>query len=143
MTKLRHETYRFYSIDGFEERFVVISDFYLLIDDRNRLRKAIEDALEVFDDSKSEDNSVAVQMAACLRGCNMTTPKSEFERELRAELHLRTKVDRLEAENSKLRAALKQIALGDGYYGAQAKEYKEIARKALGVKSEKESEKAD
>lgn len=67
MTKPRHETYRFYSIDGFEERFVVISDFDLLIDDRNRLRKAIEDALEVFDDSKSEANSVAVQMAACLR----------------------------------------------------------------------------
>ena len=31
-----------------------------------------------------------------------------------------------------LETALRQIANGDGYYGAQAKEYKDIARAALG-----------
>ena len=32
-----------------------------------------------------------------------------------------------------LRSALERIATGDGYYGAQAREYKNIARKALGM----------
>lgn len=35
-------------------------------------------------------------------------------------------------ERDRFKAALEKIALGDGHYGAQAKEYKEIARKALG-----------
>lgn len=30
-----------------------------------------------------------------------------------------------------LEKALREIAAGDGYYGAQAREYKEIARRAL------------
>lgn len=38
----------------------------------------------------------------------------------------------LRAERELLRAALEQIAAGDGYYGAMAREYKEIARVALG-----------
>lgn len=32
------------------------------------------------------------------------------------------------------RKALERIATGDGYYGAQARQYKNIARKALGLK---------
>ena len=31
----------------------------------------------------------------------------------------------------RLEAALREIAVGDGYYGAQAREYKDIARAAL------------
>lgn len=37
----------------------------------------------------------------------------------------------LRAENERLREALKSIANGDGIYGAQAWEYKRIAREAL------------
>jgi len=36
-------------------------------------------------------------------------------------------------ELARLRKALTEIASGDGYYGAQAYEYKIIARKALGM----------
>lgn len=35
-------------------------------------------------------------------------------------------------EIERLRSALAKIAAGDGYYGAQAHEYKNIAREALG-----------
>ena len=38
---------------------------------------------------------------------------------------------RLRAENAVLRKALTEIAVGEGYYGAMAYEYKQIARKAL------------
>lgn len=37
----------------------------------------------------------------------------------------------------KMRTALEQIANGEGYYGAQAREYKEIAKAALGFASAK------
>lgn len=37
----------------------------------------------------------------------------------------------LRAENARLREALEKIAAGDGVYGQQAGEYKEIARAAL------------
>ena len=37
----------------------------------------------------------------------------------------------LEAENKGLRAALEKISNGEGRYGAQAFEYKQIARAAL------------
>lgn len=37
-----------------------------------------------------------------------------------------------QARIRELEAALRQIANGEGYYGAQAKEYKDIARAALG-----------
>lgn len=57
--------------------------------------------------------------------------KTVNDRNMKEKHSLAARVKTLEAENSKLRTALKQIALGDGYYGAQAKEYKEIARKAL------------
>lgn len=36
-----------------------------------------------------------------------------------------------EEEDDRYRTALEKIANGEGYYGAQAREYKEIARKAL------------
>lgn len=39
--------------------------------------------------------------------------------------------DRLTDENSRFKSSLEEIALGDGTYGAQAHEYKQIARKAL------------
>jgi hypothetical protein len=35
----------------------------------------------------------------------------------------------------RLREALERIAAGDGYYGAQAREYKQIAQSALARKS--------
>lgn len=44
----------------------------------------------------------------------------------RADIHAR-----LTAENERLREALQRIAAGDGVYGAQAGEYKSIARTAL------------
>lgn len=37
----------------------------------------------------------------------------------------------LKLENDRLRAALEEIAHGEGYYGAQAREYKDIAKAAL------------
>lgn len=43
----------------------------------------------------------------------------------------RGEMERLAAERDVLRAALSRIALGDGYYGAQAREYKQVARAAL------------
>ena len=44
------------------------------------------------------------------------------------------KLAALRAENERLRDALFKIAAGNGAYGQQASEYKEIARAALGVK---------
>lgn len=41
------------------------------------------------------------------------------------------RLERLTTERDVLRAALNRIALGDGYYGAQAREYKQVARAAL------------
>lgn len=41
-------------------------------------------------------------------------------------------IDRLIKDRQRLRNALQQIANGDGIYGMQAGEYKQIARKALG-----------
>ena len=41
-----------------------------------------------------------------------------------------------DAELKRLRAALTEIATGDGVYGAQAHEYKQIARRALGQMNE-------
>lgn len=41
-------------------------------------------------------------------------------------------VNKMLARISALENALRQIANGEGYYGAQAKEYKDIARAALG-----------
>ena len=43
-------------------------------------------------------------------------------------------VQQLKDEIETLREALRRIALGDGYYGAMAREYKNIARAALGIK---------
>ena len=37
----------------------------------------------------------------------------------------------LRSDRDRLRDALRRIAAGDGYYGAMAREYKEIAREAL------------
>lgn len=56
---------------------------------------------------------------------------------IRAEIkHQQGKFERLRAENEKLRAALQQIATGDGFYGRQAWEYKKIARAALAKATE-------
>ena len=41
---------------------------------------------------------------------------------------------RARAENARLRAALQKISAGEGYYGEQAREYKDIARAALAQK---------
>lgn len=41
-------------------------------------------------------------------------------------------VERQKHQKAKLEDALIKIAAGDGYYGAQAREYKNIARVALG-----------
>jgi len=48
------------------------------------------------------------------------------------EIHI-SQIKPLRDEIERLRAALKQIANGEGYYGSQAGEYKQIARTALGV----------
>lgn len=40
-------------------------------------------------------------------------------------------IDQKDDEIRRLRDALQRIAVGDGFYGAQAFEYKEIARQAL------------
>ena len=44
-----------------------------------------------------------------------------------------TDVSALLEEVARLREALRQIASGEGYYGAQASEYKSIARQALNM----------
>lgn len=41
-------------------------------------------------------------------------------------------VQMLQKERDTYKKALEEIAKGDGFYGAQAYEYKQIARKALG-----------
>ena len=40
----------------------------------------------------------------------------------------------LKTENARLRAALQKISAGEGYYGEQAREYKDIARATLAQK---------
>ena len=49
-----------------------------------------------------------------------------------ATAEFRKQVDLLVEDNRKLRQALQEIANGEGAYGAQAFEYKQIARAALG-----------
>lgn len=47
------------------------------------------------------------------------------------ESHLIDFIIQLRKDNQRLRLALRQIALGEGIYGQQAAEYKQIAREAL------------
>jgi len=47
------------------------------------------------------------------------------------DLARKSKIDILEHDNKVLRQALQEIANGEGYYGMQAKEYKDIAKAAL------------
>ena len=57
--------------------------------------------------------------------------KDEIEAEQFQGVEDDLEITRLKSEIERLREALRQIANGDGYYGAQAREYKEIARRSL------------
>lgn len=58
--------------------------------------------------------------------------KEELKRTARNRDMWKGQCERQAARLMKLHEALRQIANGDGFYGAQAREYKQIAQEALG-----------
>lgn len=63
-------------------------------------------------------------------------PRPNIESAMQRQMHTvptRELGRRIVDESIKMREALIKIAIGDGYYGSQAREYKNIARSTLGL----------
>lgn len=68
---------------------------------------------------------------------NCTCFNYEARKVARLIMSAQARMAEIDVEKARLRAALQEIANGDGAYGAQAFEYKQIARKALEATNEK------